>query len=145
MKKILYKMRKSEKTTFQWSNVSRLLTMSPRHRPDLRTGLRFCFGYRKCLFLSEEKQWKWPFLTLKTTSQMIFFFFVLFGGICKNIKSLFLLFICIHAFKDQLISKDYCSCFSDPTLSFLRRLFLRLFLIRPCWQRFHNQNVIWNM
>ena len=26
----------------------------------------FCFGHRKWLFLSEEKQWKWLFLTLKT-------------------------------------------------------------------------------
>ena len=26
----------------------------------------FCFGHRKWLFWSEEKQWKWLFLTLKT-------------------------------------------------------------------------------
>ena len=26
----------------------------------------FCFGHRKCLFRSEEKQLKWLFLTLKT-------------------------------------------------------------------------------
>ena len=36
-------MRKSEKTTFQWPKVSRLLTTLPRHRPDFRTGLRFSF------------------------------------------------------------------------------------------------------
>ena len=39
--KALYKMRKSEKTTSQWPKVSRLLTTLPRHRPDIRTGLRF--------------------------------------------------------------------------------------------------------
>ena len=39
--KALYKMRKGEKTTFQWPKVSRLLTTLPRHRPDIRTGLRF--------------------------------------------------------------------------------------------------------
>ena len=26
----------------------------------------FCFGHRKCLFWSEEKQWNWLFLILKT-------------------------------------------------------------------------------
>ena len=39
--KALCKMRKSEKTTFQWPKVSKLLTTLPRHRPHIRTGLRF--------------------------------------------------------------------------------------------------------
>ena len=41
--KALCKMRKSEKTTFQWPKVSKLLTTLPRHRADIRTGLRFLF------------------------------------------------------------------------------------------------------
>ena len=41
MRKSLCKMRKSEKTTFQWAKVSRLLTTLPRHRADFRTFLRF--------------------------------------------------------------------------------------------------------
>ena len=36
-------MRKSEKTTFQWPKVSKLLITLPRHKPDFRTGLRFSF------------------------------------------------------------------------------------------------------
>ena len=36
-------MRKSKKTTFQWPKVSKLLTTLPRHRADIRTGLRFSF------------------------------------------------------------------------------------------------------
>ena len=43
-----------------------LLTTLPRHTPNFRTVLRFRFGHRKWLFWSEEKQWKWLFLTLKT-------------------------------------------------------------------------------
>ena len=41
--KALYKMRKSEKTTFQSPKVSKLLITLPRHKPDFRTGLRFSF------------------------------------------------------------------------------------------------------
>ena len=41
--KALYKVRKSEKITFQWSKVSRLLTTITSHRPDFNTGLRFSF------------------------------------------------------------------------------------------------------
>ena len=41
--KALCKMRKSEKTTFQWLKVSKLLTTLPRHRADIRTCLRFLF------------------------------------------------------------------------------------------------------
>ena len=36
-------MAKSEKTTFQWPKVRRLLITLPRHTPDFRTGLRFSF------------------------------------------------------------------------------------------------------
>ena len=36
-------MRKSEKTTFQWPKVSKLLTTLPRHRANIKTGLRFLF------------------------------------------------------------------------------------------------------
>ena len=44
-------MRKSEKTTFQWPKVSKLLTMVPRHRANIRTGLRFLFRAPEVTFL----------------------------------------------------------------------------------------------
>ena len=48
-------MRKSKKTTFQWTKVSRLRTTVPRHRADNRTGLRFLFRAPEVPVLSLEK------------------------------------------------------------------------------------------
>ena len=59
--KALYKMRKSEKTTFQWPKVSRLLTTLPRHRADIRTGLRFLFRAPEVTFLKWGKAVKVAF------------------------------------------------------------------------------------
>ena len=39
--KALCKMRNSEKTTFQWPKVSKSLATLPRHRANIRTGLRY--------------------------------------------------------------------------------------------------------
>ena len=58
-------MRKSEKTTFQWPKVSKLLTTLPRHRPDFRTGLRFSFWAPEVTVLSEKKPLSLLFLTSK--------------------------------------------------------------------------------
>ena len=66
-------MRKSEKTTFQWPKVIKLLTTIPCHRPDFRTGLRFSFWapevtilrVRKGLFHCFSSLQKSPFRCLK--------------------------------------------------------------------------------
>ena len=59
--KALYKMRKSEKTTFQWPKVSKLLTTLPRHRANIRTGLRFFFRAPEVTFLKWGKAVKVAF------------------------------------------------------------------------------------
>ena len=63
--KALYKMRKSEKTTFQWPKVSRLLTMWPRHRPDFRTVLRFLFWAPEVPVLRVRKSHFYCFSSLR--------------------------------------------------------------------------------
>ena len=59
--KALCKMRKREKTTFQWPKVSKFLTMLPRYRPDFRTGLRFSFRAPEGAFLKWGKAVKVAF------------------------------------------------------------------------------------
>ena len=58
------KMRKSEKTTFQWPKVSRLLITLPRHRHDFRTCLRFLFPAPVVPFLKWLKAVKVAFFSL---------------------------------------------------------------------------------
>ena len=53
--KALYKMRKSEKTTFQWPKVIKLLITIPCHRPDFRTGLIFSFWAPEVTILRVRK------------------------------------------------------------------------------------------
>ena len=48
-------MRKSEKTTFQWPKVIKLLITIPCHRPDFRTGLRFSFWAPEVTILRVRK------------------------------------------------------------------------------------------
>ena len=57
----VHKLRKSQKTTFRWPEVSRFLTMLPRHRPDFRTGLRFSFWAPEVTFLKWGKAVKVAF------------------------------------------------------------------------------------
>ena len=59
--KALRKMGKSKKTTFQWPKVSKLLTTLPRHRADIRTGLRFLFRAPEATFLKWGKAVKVAF------------------------------------------------------------------------------------
>ena len=54
-------MRKSEKTTFQWPKVSKWLTTLPRHRANIRTGLRFLFRAPEVTFLKWRKAVKVAF------------------------------------------------------------------------------------
>ena len=63
--KALYKMRKSEKTTLQWPKVSKLLTTLPRHRADIRTGLRFLFRAPEMPILRVRKSHFYCFSSLQ--------------------------------------------------------------------------------
>ena len=82
--KALCKMRKSEKTTFQWPKVSKSLTTLPRHRANIRTGLRFLFRAPEVTFLKWGKAVKVAF---SHSQNGHFWCPKLKSEICSNISS----------------------------------------------------------
>ena len=62
------------RATFQWSKLSRLHTMLPRHRPDFRTGLRFSFWAPEVPVLRMRKSHFHCFSSLQERHLFVFLF-----------------------------------------------------------------------